>query len=120
MPSTGAWLAAVLWFGLAGSVASPAGAHALSLQECLEGGDFIAHAAQARDNGVTRTAFLDHLVDDIRLIQAFPPQLRWFVADPPDAEFLYAEAALVFDTPQQPEAQRAQFLSRCLDRQGLQ
>src|SRR5438445_382351 len=109
------WLG-VLLLGLALSFAPRATAHVLSLQECFEGGDFIAHAAEARGNGMTKAAFLDHLVADIRLIQAFPPELRWFVADPEDADFLYAEAARVFDTPQPPEAHRAQFLSRCFDR----
>jgi len=97
-------------------VASPAAAHALSPQECFEGGDFIAHAAQSRDNGMTREAFLGKLVDDIRLIQSFPPSLRWFVVDPADAEFLHAEAAQIFDVPDAPEAHRARFLSRCFDR----
>jgi len=91
-------------------------AHALSPQECFEGGDFIAHAAESRDNGMTRAAFLDNLVADIRLIQAFPPELRWFVVDPTDAEFLHAEASAVFDSPQPSETHRAQFLSRCFDR----
>jgi len=107
------WLALLL-FVLA--VSPEVTAHVLSLQECLEGGDFIAHAAQARDNGSTRSEFLDRLVADILLIQAFPPQLRWFVSDPEDAEFLRAEAALVFDAPVHPEAHRAQFLSRCFER----
>jgi len=104
----------LLLFALALSV--PAGAHVLSLQECLEGGDFITHAAQARDNGSTKAEFLERLVADILLIQAFPPQLRWFVSDPDDAEFLHAETARVFDTPVHPEAHRAQFLSRCFER----
>ena len=97
-------------------LASPAAAHPLSPQECLEGGDFIAHAAQSRDNGMTREAFLGKLVDDIRLIQSFPPSLRWFVVDPADAEFLHAEASDIFDVPDAPEAHRARFLARCFDR----
>jgi hypothetical protein len=110
-----AWIAALL-LGLATSVALQAAAHTLSMQECFEGGDFIAHAAESRDNGMTKSAFLDNLVADIHLIRAFPPELRWFVADPDDADFLYAEAARVFDTPQKPERHRAEFLSRCFDR----
>jgi hypothetical protein len=109
------------WFtigllGLTLGVGSNVAAHALSMQECFEGGDFIAHAAQARDNGATRTAFLDTLTADISLIRAFPAELRWFVADVDDAEFLSAEASEVFDNPQVPEAHRAQFLSRCFAR----
>ena len=101
---------------LATGSGSPAAGHASTLQECLEAGDFIANAARARDNGITKVAFLERLVGDIRLIQAFPPQLRWFVVDPDDAEFLHVESSAVFDTPQAPEAHRAQFLSRCFDR----
>ena len=86
------------------------------MQECFEGGDFIAHAAQARDNGITKTAFNDKLLGDIYLIQAFPRELRWFVQDPDDAEFLFAEATIVFDSPRAPEAHRSDFLSRCFDR----
>ena len=91
-------------------------AHPLSLQECFEGGDFIAHAAQARDNGMTKDTFSDKLLADIYLIQAFPRELRWFVQDPEDAEFLLAEATTVFDHPRAPEAHRTDFLSRCFDR----
>ena len=50
-------LLAPLLFAL--GVGTSAGAHVLSLQECLEGGDFIAHAAQARDNGMMKEEFLD-------------------------------------------------------------
>ena len=106
---------ALLLFVVATAANAPAGAHERTLQECLEGGDFIANAAFSRDNGVAREAFLGRLVDDIRLIQAFPPHLRWFVVDAEDAEFLHEEASKVFDTPQRPEAHRAQFLSRCFE-----
>jgi len=109
------FLASVL-FAIALCVAPRVGAHVLTLQECFEGGDFIANAALARENGIDKTQFVDRLVADIRLIQAFPPELRWFVADPEDAEFLHAEATRVFERPQRPEAHRAQFLSRCFDR----
>lgn len=102
-----------LVFAFAPALPYSVAAHPLSVQECLEGGDFIAHAAQARDNGITRSVFLERLVADIHLIQAFPPQLRWFVVDPEDAEFLHAEASRVFDSPVTPELHRAQFLSRC-------
>jgi hypothetical protein len=109
------WPALLLFLVTVGAGA-PAGAHQRTLQECLEGGDFIAHAAEARDNGMTKAEFLNRLVDDIRLIQSFPPQLRWFVVDPEDAEFLHDEASKVFDAPRRPDAHRAQFLSRCFDR----
>ena len=105
-----------LLLGWLTAVAPPLNAHSLSLQECFEGGDFIAHAAEARDNGITKAAFNDKLVADIFLIQAFPRELRWFVQDPEDAEFLLGETTMVFETPQVPETHRAEFLSRCFDR----
>ena len=108
------WPALLLFVVLTGAGA-PAGGHPRTLEECLEGGDFIANAAFSRDNGMTREAFLGRLVDDIRLIQAFPPELRWFVVDPDDAQFLHEEASKVFDAPLRPEAHRAQFLSRCFE-----
>ena len=109
------WLAASS-FGLVVVVAAPAAGHEPSLQECLEGGDFITHAAQARDHGMTKAAFLERLVADVHLIQAFPPELRWFVVDPDDAEFLHVEAAQVFEMPQPPETHRVLFLARCFER----
>jgi hypothetical protein len=105
-----------LTIGWTAIVAAPSTAHTLSPQECFEGGDFIAHAAEARDNGVTKAAFIDRLVSDVYLIQAFPRELRWFVLDPEDAEFLQSEALRVFDRPRPPETHRAEFLSRCFDR----
>ena len=113
-----AWLLrsiCALTVGWVAVAASPSPAHPLSLQECFEGGDFIAHAAQARDNGMTKATFNDKLLADIYLIQAFPPALRWFVQDPEDAEFLLAESTAVFDLPQPPEAHRSDFLGRCFD-----
>ena len=106
---------ALLLFVVATAACAPAAGHQRTLQECLEGGDFIANAASSRDNGVTREAFLGRLVDDIRLIQAFPPQLRWFVVDSEDAELLHEEARKVFDMPLRAEAHRARFLSRCFE-----
>ena len=105
----------LLLFVVTTGAGAPAGGHQRTFEECLEGGDFIANAAHARDNGMTKAEFLNRLLDDVRLIQAFPPQLRWFVVDPEDAEFLHEEAKKVFDTPRRPEAHRSQFLSRCFD-----
>ena len=105
-----------LVIGLATLCPIPAAGHPPSLQECFEGGDFIANAARARENGIPKSVFIDRLVADVYAIQAFPKELRWFVVDPQDAEFLMAEASQVFDRPLSPEAHRADFLSRCFDR----
>jgi hypothetical protein len=94
----------------------PASASRLTMAECFEGSDFIANAALARENGVSRAAFLGRLQDDLELIQAYPPQLRWFAKDREDETFLYEYARQVFDEPRPPEQHRARFLAACLDR----
>ena len=86
------------------------------MSECFEGSDFIANAAHARENGVSRAAFLGRLEEDLELIQAYPPQLRWFAKDRDDEVFLYESARQVFDNPAAPEQHRARFLAACLDR----
>ena len=88
--------------------------------ECREGGDFIRNAALARDGGATRAFFVGRLEEDLVLIRAYPPALRWFVHDPEDEQFLRAEVATVFDAPQPSEQQRSAFLERCAQRAGRQ
>ena len=87
-----------------------------SVEECLEGSDFIANAARARDNGIGRESFLDRLDGDLATIQAFPPALRWFAHDADDASFLRDAAQEVFDRPGAPEDHRAAFLRACFAR----
>ena len=91
-------------------------ASTLSIAECFEGSDFIANAALARENGVSRAVFLGRLEEDLQLIQAFPPELRWFAKDREDGAFLVDWARRVFDQPAAPEQHRARFLAACLDR----
>jgi hypothetical protein len=88
----------------------------LSVAECFEGSDFIANAAHARENGMTRAAFLGRLEEDLELIQAYPPQLRWFAKDAEDERFLFESAKRVFDAPEAPERHRARFLAACFTR----
>ena len=105
------WLAAITAFA-----ATNASASTLSVADCFEGSDFIANAAVARENGMSRDAFLDRLEEDFQLIQAFPPALRWFAHDEDDARFLYQSAREVFDAPDAPEGHRAHFLAACFAR----
>jgi len=93
-----------------------AGASTLSVAECFEGSDFIANAAHARENGMSRSAFMDRLEEDLQLIQAYPPQLRWFAKDEADERFLVDSARQVFDAPEPPERHRARFLAACFTR----
>ncbi len=91
-------------------------AHKPTPAECLEAGDFIRNAALSRDGGATRKFFLDRLQQDYAVIRAFRPELRWFVLDPDDEDFLQAEVMLVFDTPVASERHRTDFLERCAKR----
>src|SRR5215467_10407943 len=99
-----------------GGLSCAAVAHELTLAECAEGSDFIMHAAMSRENGMTREAFLERMESDIRLIQAFPPHLRWFVQDEDDEELLTSAARLVFDSPREPESHQSEFLAVCAAR----
>jgi len=96
------------------SSGAAAGAHTVA--ECFEGSDFIANAALARDNGMSRSAFLDRLEEDFLLIRAYPPALRWFARDAEDERLLFDTAAEVFDAPRHPDAHRARFLELCFER----
>jgi hypothetical protein len=100
------------WIGLC----VPAGASVPTFSDCLEGSDFIANAAQARDNGMTRAAFMGRLAEDFVAIRAFPAELRWFVKDPDDERFLESAAEHVFAAPTAPSAHRSDFLRACFDR----
>lgn len=87
-----------------------------TLAECVEGADFVANAAHARDNGMAREAFLDRLEGDFLAIRAFPVALRWFVKDRDDERFLRAAAENVFDRPQPPDRHRSAFFAACVSR----
>jgi len=105
---------AALFLSMALGAAGPCLAHAPSERECREAGEFIYHAAQARDAGATRAFFVGKLEDDLAAIRAFPPSLRWFAQDAEDEALLRSAVAAVFDHPQSDEAHRAAFESRCM------
>lgn len=98
---------------LAVTAATQAGTHTIA--ECFEGSDFIANAALARENGMSRTDFLRRMEDDFVMIRSYPPELRWFARDD-DERFLLASAREVFDAPNDPEGHRARFLAACFAR----
>jgi hypothetical protein len=93
-------------------------AHQPTRQECTEGGDFIKNAALARDRGMPEESFLARIQDDIEIIKAFPPQLRWFVQDDEAAEFLIAAATDVFRKPKEARTHQADFVKACLRKVG--
>ena len=92
--------------------------HDLTLDECLEGSDFIKHAAMSRDYGITREAFLDRMQSDFQMILPFPPHMRWFVQDKDDEALLTQAAQTVFDSPREPESHQSEFLAACVERVG--
>jgi hypothetical protein len=94
-------------------------AHSLTLTECTEGGEFIRNAALARDNGISREFFIDKLVEDLALIQSFPPQLRWFVQDSGDEKLLSEAVFKVFDEPMKAEQHEASFVNACMQTTGV-
>jgi hypothetical protein len=108
------WLA--LGCALAALVSVPARATTSTLEDCIEGADFIGNAAYSRDNGLARATFLDRLESDFVAIRAFPAALRWFVKDADDERFLRAAATDVFDRPQSPDRHRAAFFAACVTR----
>ncbi|MGZ3254797.1 MAG: hypothetical protein ACXU7D_10875 [Burkholderiaceae bacterium] len=93
---------------------SHSAAHQFSVGECKEGSDFIRNAALARDNGMAEESFIDRVSDDIEVIRAFPPALRWFVQDGDDAKFLLSAAANVFQHPKPARAHQADFFNECI------
>jgi hypothetical protein len=101
-------------FALTSIWVAQATAHPLTLAECAEGGEFIRNAALARDAGASREFFVSKLEEDLLLIQAFPPQLRWFVQDAVDEQFLSRRVERVFDKPMKPELHEAAFISDCI------
>ncbi len=87
-----------------------------TMEECLEGSDFIRNTALSRDAGIAADAFLDRMREDFLVIRAFPSTLRWFVHDDGDEMFLTGETALVFEQPSDPNDHRSHFLRACVDR----
>jgi hypothetical protein len=93
-----------------------ANAHPLTRQECTEGSDFIKNAALSRDNGMDGMKFLTRIIDDFEAIKSFPPELRWFVQDEQDEDYLLKAVAEVFQNPKDPQAHQRDFFSECLVR----
>jgi hypothetical protein len=106
-PAVGLFALTTLW-------TAQATAHPLTLAECAEGGEFIRNAALARDTGITREFFVGRLEEDLVLIKAFPPHLRWFVQDAAEERLLSQAVFEVFDSPTKPEQHESQFINDCI------
>lgn len=110
------WMAALA----AAQFAMPLAAHDLTIDECMEAGEFIMHAAMSRDAGTSRDEFVGKMQEDLFVIQSFPPELRWFVQDEADESLLVSHAERVFDQPVDPQAHESEFLRACFNRIGEQ
>ena len=108
--------AALLLIAAVGGASLVPQAHALSVtaQECREGADFIGNAARSRDNGMPAARFIARLDEDLILIKAFAPAMRWFAHADADARFLRSWVVRVFDEPALPEVHGTAFLSECM------
>ena len=91
-----------------------AAAHAITKEECTEGGDFIRNAALSRENGMDGATFMTKMLADVAMIRSFPPELRWFIQDVQDEEFLVKAAADVFEHPKAPEEHQRNFIGACM------
>lgn len=89
-----------------------------TMDECLEGSDFIRNAALSRDAGIRADAFMGRMQGDFIAIRAFPAELRWFVHDEDDEQFLSEQVRAVFEQPSDPDDHRLRFLRACIDRMG--
>jgi predicted GNAT superfamily acetyltransferase len=94
--------------------ANAAEAHALSLEECSEGSDFIKNAALARDEGMQERQFVAQFQADVQALQRLPAELRWFVQDKDDEVFLLSAVQEVFRKPKPATVHQAQFALACM------
>jgi predicted GNAT superfamily acetyltransferase len=94
--------------------ANAAEAHALSLEECSEGSDFIKNAALARDEGMQERQFVAQFQADVQALQRLPAELRWFVQDKDDEVFLLSAVQEVFRRPKPATVHQAQFALACM------
>ena len=60
--------------------------------------------------------FIDKMVEDLSLIRAFPPDLRWFVQDSGDEKLLTEAVFNVFDAPLKAEQHEASFIGACIEK----
>jgi len=89
-------------------------AHALSMEECSEGSDFIGNAALARDDGMPERQFVAQFQADVQALQRLPAELRWFVQDKDDEVFLLSAVKDVFRKPKPAAVHKAQFALACV------
>jgi hypothetical protein len=97
------------------------GAQAIEVDagECSEGAQFIGNAAQSRKNGATKEMFVTKLDEDLFVLAAIPPELRWFAHGDAEAQFLREAVLNVFEFPRDPKEHAIEFLANCLSSAGI-
>lgn len=85
----------------------------LSARDCREGADFIRNAALSRDAGMRAEAFLARLEEDLVVVMAMRPAVRWFVYSEREADLLRVAVASVFRRPNDPQRHASTFLAGC-------
>jgi hypothetical protein len=95
------------------TIATPVIASRHTPAECREGGEFIRNAAISRDNGLSRDAFLNHLIADLSMIRSLPEGVRWFARDEADESLLVRHAERVYDQYTPPKNSEEAFLAEC-------
>ena len=101
------------WAALLLATAMPAIASRHTSAECREGGKFILNAALARDNGLPKDAFLNHLIADLSMIRGLPKELRWFARDEADETLLVRHVERVYDFRIPAKENEEAFLAEC-------
>lgn len=102
-----------LLMGMSLMRAAVAVAQPLSASDCVEGAHFVRNAAMSRDNGMSARQFIDRLDEDLSVVMAMPPRARWFVYSDVEERLLRHAVDRVFDSPQDAEVHRAEFLAAC-------
>ena len=91
-----------------------ANAHSLSAGECEEVAQFLKHAAISREAGFPEANFMQHLQEDLALLQNLPPDLRWVAQDSEDEAMLIQAVQRVFQQPVAPQDHASEFLAWCV------
>lgn len=100
--------------------AAPLCAHDLTFDECIEGSEFILHAAMSRDGGISREEFVGRVQSDLDAIRGFPAELRWFAQNEADERFLLSASEEVFDSPRTPQRHQSDFLQACIGKMSTE
>jgi len=64
--------------------------------------------------------FVTKLDEDLFVLAAIPPELRWFAHGDAEAQFLREAVLNVFEFPRDPKEHAIEFLASCLSSAGIE